>query len=69
MPQSVGHVWASTDVPKSAVTIHGEHRITGFQSPEKVRRGFCATCGSALFRDPPHRDRIAVADGLPQNQR
>ena len=25
--------------------------------------------GSALFRDPPHRDRIAVADGLPQNQR
>jgi hypothetical protein len=28
-----------------------------------VRRGFCRTCGSALFWDPIARDRIAVAMG------
>ncbi|MDP1736902.1 MAG: GFA family protein [Caulobacter sp.] len=58
-----GHVWASTDVPKSDVTIHGEDSIRWFQSSEKVRRGFCATCGSALFWDPLHRDKIAIAMG------
>jgi hypothetical protein len=58
-----GHVWASTDVLKSAVTIHGEDSVRWFQSSEKVRRGFCATCGSALFWDPVHRDKIAIAMG------
>lgn len=58
-----GHFWASTDVPKSAVTIHGEDNIRWFQSSEKVRRGFCATCGSALFWDPIHHGRIAIAMG------
>ena len=58
-----GHFWASTDVPKSAVTIHGEDKINWFRSSEKVRRGFCGVCGSALFWDPPHRDKIAIAMG------
>ena len=58
-----GHFWASTDVPKSAVTIHGEDSIRWFQSSEKVRRGFCATCGSALFWDPIHHAKIAIAMG------
>lgn len=58
-----GHYWASTDVPRAALTIAGEARLTWFQSSEKVRRGFCATCGSVLFWDPPARARIAVAMG------
>ena len=41
----------------------GAGSVTWFQSSEKVRRGFCATCGSFLFRDPPARDSIAVAMG------
>jgi hypothetical protein len=28
-----------------------------------VRRGFCRTCGSSLFWDPPHKDWIGVAMG------
>jgi hypothetical protein len=43
-----GHYWASTDVPRSAVTIKGEENVTWYRSSEKVRRGFCATCGSTL---------------------
>lgn len=58
-----GHFWASTDVPKADVTIHGEDNVRWFQSSEKARRGFCGTCGSALFWDPVHRDKIAIAMG------
>jgi hypothetical protein len=47
-----GHYYASSDVPRSALTIHGADNVKWFQSSEKVRRGFCATCGSSLFFDP-----------------
>ena len=58
-----GHVFASTDVPRSAVTIHGADKVTWFRSSEKVRRGFCSVCGSSLFWDPIHRDFIGIAMG------
>lgn len=58
-----GHVFASTDVPRWALTIHGEERLSWYRSSEKVRRGFCSVCGSSLFWDPVHRDWIAVAMG------
>ena len=58
-----GHYFVSTDLPRAAVTIHGADKVTWFHSSEKVRRGFCATCGSSLFWDPIHRDMIAIAMG------
>jgi hypothetical protein len=58
-----GHFFASTDVPRDAVTIHGADSVSWYHSSEKVRRGFCATCGSSLFFDPIHRDRIGIAMG------
>lgn len=58
-----GHYWASTDVPRDRVTIEGLDGVAWFQSSEKVRRGFCRTCGSVLFFDPPARDWIAIAMG------
>ena len=58
-----GHYFASTDVPRSAVTIHGQDNITWYQSSDKARRGFCATCGSSLFWDPLARDWIGIAMG------
>lgn len=58
-----GHYWASTDLPELAVTIHGAEAVTWFQSSEKVKRGFCGTCGSALFWKPIFRDWIAIAMG------
>ena len=58
-----GHVFASTDVPQTALTIHGADKVTWFQSSERVRRGFCSTCGSTLFWDPVFRDWTAVAMG------
>jgi hypothetical protein len=37
--------------------------LSWYPSSAHVRRGFCSTCGSSLFWDPPARDWIAVAMG------
>jgi hypothetical protein len=58
-----GHVWASTNVKREDLTLHGGEHVTWFQSSEKVRRGFCATCGSVLFWDPLGAPVIGVAMG------
>lgn len=58
-----GHYFASTDVPRAALTLHGSDKITWYASSEKVRRGFCSICGSSLFWDPIERDWTAIAMG------
>ena len=58
-----GHVFASTEVKKADLAMTGAEHVTWYLSSPKVRRGFCARCGSSLFWDPPHRDWIAVAMG------
>ncbi len=50
--QWTGHVLASTEVARSALTITGLEHLQWFQSSVKVRRGFCRHCGSSLFFDP-----------------
>jgi hypothetical protein len=58
-----GHYFASTDVARAALTIRGEEHVHWYQSSAKVRRGFCAQCGSSLFWDPIFKDRIGIAMG------
>ncbi|MFZ6647798.1 GFA family protein [Undibacterium sp. TJN25] len=58
-----GHYFASTDMPKAALTITGQENLSWYQSSAKVRRGFCATCGSSLFFEPLARDWIGIAMG------
>ena len=58
-----GHVFASTDVSKSSLTVEGEDRLAWYQSSDRVRRGFCNICGSSLFWDPVQSEKIAVAMG------
>ena len=41
----------------------GAEHLRWYQSSEKVRRGFCGTCGSSLFFDPLHLDWIGIAMG------
>ncbi|WP_147126388.1 GFA family protein [Shimia ponticola] len=42
-----GHIWASSYVAPENLIITGD--VLWFQSSEKAKRGFCPTCGSALF--------------------
>ncbi len=58
-----GHYWASTDVPRAAVTITGADALRWYQSSERVRRGFCGTCGAFLFWDVSGREKIAIGMG------
>jgi hypothetical protein len=58
-----GHFWASTNVRREAFTLHGEDKVAWYPSSERIRRGFCATCGSVLFWGPPDWDKIAIAMG------
>ncbi|MEM7204946.1 MAG: GFA family protein [Planctomycetota bacterium] len=60
-----GHYWTSTDVPREAVTIHGEDRVTWFDSaPPRVRRGFCSVCGASLFWErTQQKGPLAIAMG------
>src|ERR1041385_1410498 len=57
------HYWASTNVPRAAMDLTGAEHLTWYQSSDKVRRGFCSICGSALFWDPAGHDFIAVGMG------
>lgn len=52
-----GHYLASTDVPRSALTIEGAEHIKWHHSSEKVRRGFCKECGASLFFDPTDQNK------------
>ncbi len=58
-----GHYYASANVPRAALVITGHENISWYQSSAKLRRDFCATCGSSLFWDPLARDWIAIAMG------
>jgi hypothetical protein len=58
-----GHYWASTDVPRDRLSVTGEEGLRWYQSSEKVRRGFCGTCGSPLFWDVPGRPKISISMG------
>jgi len=61
-----GHFLVSTDVPHSALTIHGSDSLAWFKSSNKVRRGFCSTCGASLFFDPLDKEKhnwIGIAMG------
>lgn len=63
--KSSGHYAAGTDVKRDAVTIQGGDNITWYRSSEKVRRGFCKTCGANLFFDPlTGADWIGIMMGL-----
>ena len=47
-----GHFFANIEVRREGITIAGEDQIAWYHSSDKVRRGFCARCGSTLFFDP-----------------
>jgi hypothetical protein len=61
-----GHFLAAVNVRRGSLAIHGEDKLTWFQSSEKVRRAFCRVCGSTLLWDPTIEgyEFVAVAMGL-----
>ncbi len=59
-----GHFWASGNVAKADLELHDpEAQLRWYQASAKVRRGFCARCGSFLFWEPLARGWTSVAMG------
>jgi hypothetical protein len=54
----------STNVPRNLLKVFGGENVSWYQSSTHVRRGFCSTCGSFLFWDPPAKDFISVSMGV-----
>jgi hypothetical protein len=50
--KQTSHVFVGVNVRRKDLTLHGGDRITWYRSSDKVQRGFCSVCGSALFWNP-----------------
>jgi len=50
--RQTSHVFVGVNVRRNNLTIHGATKLTWYRSSEKVERGFCSVCGSALFWKP-----------------
>lgn len=64
--KSTGHFLVSVDIPRTALRFRSDTSLRWYNSSEKVRRGFCGTCGATLFWDPrdtEKNDWLAVALG------
>lgn len=61
--RQAGHAWASTHVRQDRFRLLRSETLRWFSASPRARRGFCATCGSALFWDPAEEDAISVAMG------
>lgn len=58
-----GHYYAATNVADRCLDIAGEDRITWYAASPDARRGFCGTCGSALFWKHGELDYTSVLAG------
>ena len=49
--------------PRSEIVFEADATLTWFASSETAKRGFCANCGSRLFKDNLGLDRLMVSAG------
>ena len=61
--KQTGLYYAATDVDVSNVVIEGEGNITWYAASDFAKRGFCRTCGSALFWKRNDADKISILAG------
>jgi hypothetical protein len=58
-----GHYYAATNVPDGSIVIEGGEGISWYRSSPDAQRGFCRTCGSALFWKRDGSDYTSVLAG------
>ncbi len=55
--------YAATDVARDRLKVTGEDMVRWYRSSDGAQRGFCSTCGSALFWLRDGSDHISVMAG------
>ena len=58
-----GHVWSSTHMPETALTLTAQDSLDWYAASDSAKRGFCRTCGSFLFWKHQDEDMISVSMG------
>lgn len=58
-----GLYFAATSIEAAALNLQGAEHLTWYAASEFARRGFCSTCGSALFWKPSNEARYAILAG------
>lgn len=61
--RQTGHYYAASNVADTDLEVAGGDAITWFAASPSARRGFCSTCGSALFWKHLERDHTSVLAG------
>lgn len=62
-----GHHYASTNVGDDRLTVDGAENLAWFASSADAKRGFCKTCGSALFWKHRKLDYTSINAGAFDN--
>ncbi len=58
-----GHYYAATDVTDDNLDIEGADNLTWYRASDFAGRGFCRTCGSALFWKRDGSDYTSILAG------
>jgi hypothetical protein len=61
--KQTGHHYAATNVPDGNIVIEGSESVSWYRSSPEAQRGFCRTCGSALFWKRDGSDYVSVLAG------
>ncbi len=61
--RQTGHFYAATNVQDEGLTVEGADRVTWYRASETAGRGFCRTCGSALFWKADGSDYTSILAG------
>lgn len=61
--KQTGHYLAATNVSDDRIAIEGSENVTWYRASGSAGRGFCRTCGSALFWKHDELDTISVMAG------
>ena len=61
--KQTGLYYASTNSADADLTISGEDNIRWYRASDSARRGFCGTCGSALFWKSDGLDVTSIQAG------
>ncbi len=62
-----GHFYAATDVADSDLTIDDGGSLKWYAASSEAQRGFCGTCGSALFWKANGAKRTSILAGSLDN--
>lgn len=61
--RQTGLYYAATNVADADIDITGGDDLTWYAASDDARRGFCRTCGSALFWKHNARDYVSILAG------